>query len=144
MIYTIDNIVLNHTVSKETIIKENAIEEFGNLVSDLNPAHFDSEYASKTIFKKRIAHGMFVGSLFSSIFGMDYPGKGSIYLSQNLKFTAPVYFDDVITSTIEVIEILEEKNRVVFKCTASNQDGIVVIKGEAVLMPPRKLGYYEK
>ncbi|MFK5884219.1 MAG: MaoC family dehydratase [Candidatus Izemoplasma sp.] len=138
MTYNIDEIKIGYKLRKETLIEEKNVELFGKLVADLNPAHFDNEYASKTIFKKRIAHGMFIGSLFSSIFGMDYPGRGSIYLSQSLKFTAPVYFNDLITSEIIVKEIIKEKNKVIFTCTATNQDGRTVIIGEAVIMPPRK------
>lgn len=138
MIYKIDDIKIGHKVSKETVIKEKLVEDYGHLINDLNPAHFDSEYASKTFFKKRIAHGMFIGSLFSGILGMEYPGKGSIYLSQSLKFTAPVYFDDVITSEITVKEIFKDKNRVIFTCEAKNQDGTLVVIGEAVIMPPKK------
>jgi len=91
------------------------------------------------MFKECISHGMYVGSLFSKVFGMDLPGKGAIYVSQNLKFKRPVYFGDVIKAEVEVKEINLERNRVYFDCVASNQKGEVVVKGEAELMPPKEV-----
>ena len=114
------------------------METFGEITNDKNPAHFDSDYASKTMFKKRISHGMYVGSLFSKVFGMDLPGYGSIYISQSLKFKRPVYFGDVIKALVTVKEINEERNRVYFDCIATNQNNEVIIKGEAEIMPPKK------
>ena len=108
------------------------------ITNDFNPAHFDSEYAKGTMFKKRISHGMLIGSLFSKVFGMDLPGRGSIYLSQSLRFRRPVYFEDVITATVKVISIDLVKNRVKFECIATNQNDEVVVLGEAEIMPPVK------
>jgi 3-hydroxybutyryl-CoA dehydratase len=119
-------------------ITEKDIEMFGAITSDYNPAHFDSEYASTTMFKKRIAHGMLVGSLFSKVFGMDLPGPGAIYVNQSLKFKRPVYFGDEIKAVVTVREINIERNRVYFDCEAFNQNGEVVIKGEAEMMPRKE------
>ncbi|WP_240516026.1 MaoC family dehydratase [Candidatus Izimaplasma bacterium ZiA1] len=138
MIYTINDLKVGDSFETKTLIEEKNVETFGHITKDLNPAHFDSEYASTTMLKKRIAHGMYVGSLYSRIFGMEFPGKGSIYLGQNLKFTAPVYFNDEITTKVTVKELFIEKNRVIFECVQTNQDGNIVIKGEAVIMPPKK------
>lgn len=113
-------------------------ENYASLSQDFNPAHMDDEYASKSIFKKRIVHGMFVSSMFSTIFGMKLPGVGSIYTKQSLKFKRPVYFDDVITAKVVAIEIILERNRVTFECTATNQDGEIVIEGLAEIMPPKE------
>lgn len=136
---TIEELNIGDTASQEVVILENNVETFGEITNDYNPAHFDSEYASKTVFKKRISHGMYVGSLFSKVFGMDLPGKGTIYVSQSLKFKRPVYFDDIITATVTIREMNVERNRVYFDCVATNQSGDVVVKGEAEIMPPKKV-----
>lgn len=135
--YTINEIQLGDSASQDMVITQEFVETFGTITNDINPMHFDEDYASKTMFKKRIAHGMYVGSLFSKLFGMDLPGEGTIYVSQSLRFKRPVYFGDTITSTITVTKIIEERNRVFFDCIATNQDGTVVIQGEAEVMPPK-------
>lgn len=136
---TIDEIKIGDNAFQEVEITEKHVETFGEITNDYNPAHFDSEYASKTMFKKRISHGMYVGSLFSKVFGMDLPGRGAIYVSQSLKFKRPVYFGDIIKASVTVREMNMERNRVYFDCIATNQKGEVVIKGEAELMPPKKV-----
>lgn len=135
---TIAQITVGDTAFQEVEILEQNVETFGHITKDLNPAHFDGEYASKTMFKKRISHGMYVGSLFSKVFGMDLPGKGSIYVGQSLKFKRPVYFGDVIKALVTVKEVDEQRNRVYFDCVATNQNNEIVIKGEAEIMPPKK------
>lgn len=119
-------------------ITENDIVMFGEITNDYNPAHFDNEYASKTIFKKRIAHGMLVGSLFSKVFGMDLPGPGAIYINQSLKFKRPVYIGDTVKAVVTVREINIERNRVYFDCVSYNQNEEVVIVGEAEMMPRKE------
>lgn len=133
---TIDQVKVGDTAFQVKTINEHDIELFGEVTNDYNPAHFDSEYAKGTMFKKRISHGMLVGSLFSKIFGMDLPGNGSIYLSQSLRFRRPVYFGDTITATVTVLNLDLVKNRVTFNCIATNQNNIVVVLGEALIMPP--------
>ena len=135
---SINEIKLGDTVSHKKVIAEKDIEMFGEITGDYNPAHFDEEYASKTIFKKRIAHGMLIGSLFSKLLGTDLPGAGSIYISQTLRFRRPVYFGDEIKAEVTVKEINIEKNRVKFDCIAYNQNNEKVVIGEAELMPPTK------
>ncbi len=135
---TIDLIKLGETASQVKTIRERDIELFGEITNDYNPAHFDSEYAKGTMFKHRISHGMLIGSLFSKVFGMDLPGRGSIYLTQSLRFRRPVYFEDIITATVKVVDIDVMKNRVRFECTATNQNDVVVVLGEAEIMPPEK------
>lgn len=136
---TIEEITIGDQASQQVEITEKNVQIFGEITNDFNPAHFDEEYASKTMFKKRISHGMYVGSLFSKVIGMDLPGKGSIYVSQSLRFRRPVYFGDIITAKITVRELNIEKNRIYFDCVALNQNDEVVIIGEAEVMPPRKV-----
>ena len=118
-------------------ISEADVILFGGVSGDLNPAHFNEEYSKETMFKGRIAHGMLSASYISTVLGMQLPGPGTIYLSQVLKFTAPVKFGDTITATVEVVERLEEKNRITLETTCTNQRGEIVVKGKAVVMPPR-------
>ena len=101
---------------------------------DINPAHLNEEHAKKTIFKHRIAHGMLTAGLVSAVLGTKLPGEGSIYMGQELMFTAPVYFGDTITATAEIIELIPEKNRVILSTICTNQDGKEVLKGQAKIM----------
>jgi acyl dehydratase len=135
---TIDQIKVNEEASWKKTITQSDVEKFGEIIEDYNPAHYDETYAASTVFKKRISHGMLVGSLFSKLFGLTLPGKGTIYVKQSLKFTKPVYFKDVITATVCVKEIIKDRNRVTFECVATNQNGEIVVVGEAEVMPPKK------
>ena len=89
------------------------------------------------MFKERIAHGMLSAGLVSAVLGMHLPGPGTIYMSQSLKFTAPVKFGDTITAKAEVMDRNEAKNRLVLRTTCTNQDGKMVLDGEALVMPPK-------
>ncbi len=133
---TINEIQIGTEATFVKTITEKDVEAFASITEDKNPAHMDEEYAKKSIFKRRIAHGMLVGSLFSTIFGVKLPGLGSIYTKQSLKFTKPVYFGDTITAKVSVKEKNIERNRVTFDCVAFNQNDEVVVVGEAEIMPP--------
>jgi 3-hydroxybutyryl-CoA dehydratase len=122
---------------QRSITKEDVLT-FGTLTHDMNPAHFDEDYAAKTMFKKPIVHGMLLGSLFSKVFGLEYPGEGTIYCSQSLKFLRPVYPDTLLSVVITVKEIILEKNRVIFTTEIFNESNELVLTGEAMMMPPRK------
>ena len=135
---SIDQIEIGEQAETTKKFIESDVLGFAEISTDFNPAHVDEDYASKTMFKQRIVHGMLVGSLFSSIFGVKLPGLGSIYTKQSLKFIKPVYFGDVITAVVTVKEKNLERNRVVFDCVAKNQNDETVIVGEAEIMPPRK------
>lgn len=134
---TINELKIGDSASWVKEITQENVETFGNITEDKNPVHFSDTYASNTMFKKRISHGMYVGSLFSKLLGLELPGEGSIYTNQTLKFLRPVYFGDTITATVTIKEIILEKNRVIFDCVAINQDGKEVVLGEATIMPPK-------
>lgn len=119
-------------------ISECDVYLFAGITGDLNPAHTNEVAASKTMFKGRIAHGMLSAGLVSAVLGMKLPGPGTIYMGQTLKFTAPVKFGDTITARAEVIERNEEKNRLKLKTTCVNQNGKLVLDGEALVMPPKE------
>ena len=110
---------------------------FAGITGDLNPAHTNEVAASKTMFKTRIAHGMLGAGFISAVLGMYLPGPGTIYMGQELKFTKPVHIGDTVTATATVEEIILEKNRVILDTTVVNQDGEIVIKGKATVMPPK-------
>lgn len=134
---TINEINVGDKASYSRTVTEADVLLFGGVSGDLNPAHFNEEYSKNTIFKGRITHGMLSSSYISAVLGMQLPGPGTIYLSQELKFMAPVMFGDTITAMVEVIEKLEDKNRIVLDTTCINQHGSTVIKGKAVVMPPK-------
>jgi 3-hydroxybutyryl-CoA dehydratase len=119
-------------------ITEADIELFARATGDFNPVHLDQAYAEKTMFKGRIAHGLLSVGLLSTVLGNILPGHGTIYLSQEVKFLAPVRIGDTITAGVEVIELISEKNRAKFRTTCMNQDGKLVVDGIAWAMPPKK------
>ena len=118
-------------------ISETDIYLYAGITGDLKPAHINEEYAKNTFFKGRIAHGMLTAGLISAVVGMRLPGPGTIYLAQELKFTAPVRIGDTIKAEGEVIELIPEKNIAVIKTTCTNQDGTVVLTGTATVKPPK-------
>lgn len=134
---TINEIKLGDKAVYSRTVTESDVVLFGGVSGDLNPAHFNEEYCKDTLFKGRIAHGMLSASYISAVLGMQLPGPGTIYLSQELRFTAPVRFGDTVTATVEVVEILEEKNKITLETICTNQNNIVVLKGKAVVMPPK-------
>ncbi|MCL2286340.1 MAG: MaoC family dehydratase [Firmicutes bacterium] len=135
---TISELTVGQSASFGKTIAESDIYMFAGISGDINPAHTNEEYAKNTMFKTRIAHGMLCGGLISAVLGMQLPGPGTIYLKQDLKFLAPVFIGDTITATCTVKEIFAEKNRVIFECGVVNQQGKLVISGEATVMPPAK------
>lgn len=137
MKFTINELKVGQFSILKRSFSEIDVLNFAAVTGDQNPAHVDEEYAVNSFFKTRIVHGMLVGSLFSAILGTELPGLGSIYTSQSLKFVRPVYFNEEITATVTVKEIIFEKNRVIFDCVAKNNKDEVVIVGEATIMPPR-------
>ena len=135
---TIEELNLGDSAEFSKTISEADIYQFAGVTGDLNPAHINQAYAEKTFFKGRIAHGMLMGGFISAVIGMQLPGPGSIYLGQNLKFMAPAKIGDTITAKVEVTEITAEKNRIALRTTCTNQEGVVVVDGQAMISPPKK------
>ena len=106
---------------------------FAGVSGDNNPVHINEEYAATTRFKGRIAHGMLSASFISTVLGTRLPGPGSIYLSQSLKFKAPVKIGDTVVAVVSITDLDAEKKRVSLTTTCRVKD-IVVIEGEAVVM----------
>jgi 3-hydroxybutyryl-CoA dehydratase len=133
---SIDELKIGDSAEWSKTVTEDDIELFAKATGDFNPVHLDQAYAEKTIFKGRIAHGLLSVGLLSSILGNILPGHGAIYLSQEVKFLAPVRIGDTITAKVEVMELIPEKNRVKFRTTCINQEGKIVADGTAWAMPP--------
>jgi len=134
---TIDQLDIGEKASLTKQITESDVLLFAEVTGDKNPIHLDPEYARQSRFKERIAHGMLTASLISAVLGNRLPGPGNIYVSQSLEFKAPVKLGDVITAEVEVIEKIPERNRVRLRTVCRNQDGTVVLEGEAVVLPRR-------
>ena len=133
---TIQEMKIGDHASVTKTVSETDVYLFAGITGDLNPAHTNEVAASKTMFKTRIAHGMLGAGFISAVLGMYLPGPGTIYMGQELKFTKPVHIGDTVTATATVEEIILEKNRVILDTTVVNQDGEIVIKGKATVMPP--------
>ncbi len=134
---TVEELKIGETAEFTKTITEHDVYAYAGITGDFNPAHINEVYAEKTFFKSRIAHGMLSAGLISTIIGTQLPGPGSIYLKQEIKFTAPVRFGDTITARAEVTDIASTKNRVRLKTVCTNQDGDKVIDGEALISPPK-------
>ena len=120
------------TMSRE--ITDEDIHAFADLTGDHNPGHLDDEYASATRFGRRIAHGMLGASLISALLANKLPGRGTVYLSQNLQFVAPVYPGDTVTARVTVTKIREDKPLVTLETVCFNQRDEQLIRGEAVVL----------
>ncbi|RJQ06858.1 MAG: MaoC family dehydratase [Bacillota bacterium] len=107
---------------------------FAEVTGDTNPVHLDEEAAARSVFGRRVAHGMLTAGLISAVLGTRLPGPGTIYLGQELRFTRPVFIGDTVTATVEVIEVTPEKRRVRLRTTCVNDRGETVVEGEARVM----------
>jgi len=133
---TIKEIKIGDKASFQKTISESDVYLYAGITGDINPAHVNEVVAKGSIFHGRIAHGMLTAGLISAVLGVQLPGPGSVYLSQELKFTAPVRIGDTIMAEAEVIELIEDKNRVKLETICTNHEGVLVLKGMATVMPP--------
>lgn len=122
--------------SYERFISAEDVMRFAEVVGDLNPVHLDAEFAEGTFFKKRIVHGAFLAGLISKILGMDFPGQGTIYISQNSVFKRPVYVDTTVKVEVKVTEVMAEKRRLVLDTSVLNENGEVCLAGSATVWIP--------
>lgn len=136
--YSVNEMYVGQKAEVTKVIAAEDIDMFSSVTGDCNPVHIDSEFAKISIFGERIAHGMLSAGLISAALGTKLPGVGAIYLTQSLKFTAPVKIGDTVTAGVEVLEIDTAKNRVRMKTVGTNQNGVVVVEGEALLKPNKK------
>ena len=134
---TMDEINVGDAAEFSKTITESDVYLFAGITGDLNPAHINEDYAKNTFFKSRIAHGMLAAGFISAVLGMQLPGPGTIYVRQELHFLAPMRFGDTITAKVTITEKLPEKNRLKLRTTCMNQEGTMVVNGEAVVSPPK-------
>jgi len=120
--------------SRSLTISDDTIRAFAEVTGDTNPVHLDDDYAAGTRFGRRIAHGMIAAGLVSATLANDLPGPGTVYLNQTLKFKLPVYPGDTVTATVEVLTVRPDKPIVTLSTVCANQDGKVVLEGEAVVL----------
>jgi len=132
---TIDEIKVGDSAEFAKTISESDIYLFAGVTGDLNPFHVNEEYSKKTFFKGRIAHGMLLAGFISTVVGCKLPGPGAIYVKQELKFMAPARIGDTITAKATVTEVVADKNRVVLQTICTNQNGEVVLDGQAMVSP---------
>lgn len=133
--YSIDEISIGMSTSYSQTITDCDVKLFAGISGDHNPVHIDEIYAENSRYKKRIAHGLISASFFSALFGTKLPGKGCVYVGQNLNFKRPVYLGDTVTATVTVSNVDVLKKRVFFdtKCTVKNK---IVIDGTAEIFIP--------
>ncbi|HEY5730068.1 MAG TPA: MaoC family dehydratase [Anaerolineales bacterium] len=122
--------------SFERTISANDVIRFAEVVGDLNPIHLDAGIAEKSFFKKRIVHGAFLAGLISKILGMDFPGQGTVYISQNSVFKRPVYVDTTVKIEVKVSEVLTAKRRLVLETNVFNENNEVCLTGSATVWIP--------
>ena len=119
-------------VTKKITITDSLVSSYADLTGDKNPIHLDEGYAKKTFFKKRIAHGMLVSSFISRIIANDFPGEGSIYLSQELKFLKPCYIGDELEYVVKQVD--KVKSKFYLSTQVYNGYGHLILDGFAVVM----------
>lgn len=133
----IEELCVGRSRTLTKVIGEREIELFAEVSEDRNPLHLCEHRASESIFGERIAHGMLSASLFSAIIGERLPGHGTVYLSQNLRFLAPVRIGDEVTATVTVAAVNPERRRALLTCEARVGDKVVITGDAEVLVPAR-------
>ena len=131
---TMMEVKLGDSFSKERTVTDELIRQFAEISGDFNPIHLDEEFAKKTRFGRRIAHGMLSGAFVSAVLGFELSERKIVYLSQTLRFKSPVFIGDMVTTTATVTNIREDKPIVTLETVCTNQDGKTLVTGEAVVM----------
>jgi 3-hydroxybutyryl-CoA dehydratase len=135
--YYFEDLAVGMEANYAKTITNDDVLAFAELSGDVNPVHLSDAFASATMFKQRIAHGFLTASLLSTVLGTKLPGPGCIYLSQSLKFRAPVFIGDKVVATAKITSLDPEKGRAVLACDCS-VNGKTVLDGEAVMMVSRR------
>ena len=128
------NINIGDRFTTERLVTEELVRAFAEISGDFNPIHLDEEFAKTTRFGRRIAHGMLSGAFISAVLGHEFAERRIVYLSQTMKFTAPVFIGDTVTVAATVTHIREDKPIITLETVCTNQNGQVTLNGEAVVM----------
>lgn len=134
---TYDEIQIGDKASFSKTISESDVYQFAGIIGDFNELHINQPAAEASLFKSRVVHGCLADSLVSTVLGMKYPGKGTIFLEKSVSYIKPVYIGDTVTVEITAAE-KREKGRVLFDVSYHNQDGTEVIKGTVLVLAPFK------
>ncbi len=135
--YFLEDLSVGMSAETTNLVTEDVIQQFAAVSGDTNPVHLDADFAAKTSFGERIAHGMLSGAYISAAIGTNLPGPGAIYISQSLSFKRPVKIGAEVVTRVEITAIDEAKARVTF-ATVCKVGGKAVVDGEAVVMVPRR------
>jgi len=135
--YYLEDLSIGQSAQMSRVVTEETINKFAEISGDTNPVHLDEDYAKTTLFKGRIAHGMLAASYVSAVFGTQLPGPGAIFVSESLRFKAPVRIGDEVVASVTIRDINMEKRRVTFDCACTVNDK-VVMDGEALIMVDRR------
>ena len=127
------NLKVGDRASLSKVFTEEDVMQFANISADTNPIHLDERFAAASVFGQRIVHGMLTASLFSGLIGVELPGNGAIYLGQSLTFKAPVLIGEQVTASVEIVKVREDKPIVTLRTLCVNNEGQVVVEGEAVV-----------
>jgi len=122
--------------SFERFVSADDVRRFAEVIGDTNPIHLDVEFAEKSFFKKRIVHGAFLAGLISKILGVDFPGQGTVYISQNTVFKRPVFVDSTVRVEVKVTQVIAEKRRLILDTNVLNSDDKVCLTGSATVWLP--------
>ncbi len=125
------NLKLGQKTTRSITFTVEHVTKFAEISGDRNPLHFDEEFAANTKFGKLVVQGGLTTGLLHALVAMDMPGPGTVFLSQNWKFTAPVFIGDTITAEAEVLSVHESKPVSQIKFEVRRQDGEVVLEGDA-------------
>jgi 3-hydroxybutyryl-CoA dehydratase len=131
-----EDIQLGQSANMEKTVTERDVQAFGEATGDLNPVHFDEDYARTTLFRGRVAHGVLSVGFMSAVMGMKLPGEGTIFVSAHVEFKGPVRIGDHVVTTCTVKEI-RERRQVVLDCRCT-VDGKIVVTGEALVLAPKR------
>lgn len=128
------SVAIGQQFSTSREVTDELVRRFAEVSGDYNPIHLDEEFAKTTRFGRRIAHGMLSGAFISAVLGNEFKDMKIVYLSQTMKFTAPVFIGDTVTATATITAIREDKNIVTLETVCTNQNGDILVKGESAVM----------
>ena len=125
------NLTVGQTATRSLTLTAEHVKAYADITGDYNPLHFDEEFTSRTKFGRLVVQGGLTTGLLHALVAMDMPGSGTVFLNQDWQFTAPVFIDDTITAKVEILKVHENKPVTHLGITITQQDGEVVLEGEA-------------
>jgi 3-hydroxybutyryl-CoA dehydratase len=131
---TYAEIKIGDAASLSLIADDETVNHYARLTGDSNPVHLDEDYAARSFFKRRVAHGLLAAGLISAVLGTRLPGPGAVYLRQELDFKSPVFIGDTITAQVQVLEKIDRQEKIKLRTRVHNQDGRLVLDGSALVL----------